>query len=488
MRVAWVASEMTPFAQTGGLGDVAGALPAVLAGLKHQVSAFLPKYRIIDLERHLFTSRPEEIRVPLGDRTEVARLWEGQREGVRVILLDHDGFYDREGLYQEKGVDYPDNAGRFIFFSRGVLEAVKVLDLQPDVIHCHDWQSGLIPAYVKTVYGSDPYFADIASLLTIHNLGYQGVFPAAVFPLTGLPGDLFTPGGVEFWGKVNFLKAGLVFADLVSTVSLTYSQEIQTPEFGHGLDAVLRQRAGDLSGVLNGVDYQDWNPRTDPYLAGTYSPEDLASKAACKRDIQEMMGLPTRADVPLLGIVSRLAYQKGIDLIVATAERLLSLDVQMVLLGTGDVELERALQNLHRRFPDRLAVQIRFDVALSHRILAGADIVLIPSRYEPCGLNQMYGLAYGTIPVVRATGGLHDTIIPFDPRAGTGNGFTFSKAEAGDLLEAVRRAIALFHDKAAWERLMKNAMAADFSWERPASEYERLYRLAVERRRGRPTL
>ncbi|MGH7424115.1 MAG: glycogen synthase, partial [Candidatus Methylomirabilales bacterium] len=302
-------------------------------------------------------------------------------------------------------------------------------------------------------------------------------------PLTGLPGDLFTPGGVEFWGKVNFLKAGLVFADLLSTVSLTYSQEIQTLEFGYGLDAVLRQRAGDLSGVLNGVDYQDWNPRTDPYLVGTYSPENLAGKAACKRAIQEMVGLPTRAAAPLLGVVSRLAYQKGIDLIVATAERLLSLDLQIVMLGTGDVELERALQNLHRRFPDRLAVQIRFDVELSHKVVAGADMVLIPSRYEPCGLNQMYGLAYGTIPVVRATGGLRDTIIPFDPGAGTGNGFTFNKAEAGDLLQAVRLAIALFHDKAVWGRLMKNAMAADFSWERPAREYERLYRLAVERRR-----
>jgi starch synthase len=474
---------MTPFAQTGGLGDVAGALPAVLAGRNHQVTAFLPKYRTIDLARHRFASRPEKIHVSLGDRTEVAGLWEGERGGVRVILLDHDGFYDREGLYQEKGRDYPDNAERFIFFSRGVLEAVKVLDLQPDVIHCHDWQSGLIPAYVKTVYGSDPYFADVASLLTIHNLGYQGVFPAAVFPLTGLPEDLFTPGGVEFWGKVNFLKSGLVFADLLNTVSVTYSQEIQTPEFGYGLDAVLGQRATDLFGVLNGVDYQDWNSRTDPYLVGAYSSEDLTGKAACKRNIQEIMGLPARAEVPLCGVVSRLAYQKGIDLVVATAERLLSLDVQMVLLGTGDPELERALQDLHRRFPDRLGVRMRFDVALSHKIMAGADIVLIPSRYEPCGLNQMYALAYGTIPVVRATGGLRDTIIPFDPGGGTGNGFTFTRAEADDLLEAVRHAIALFRDKAAWGRLMANAMAADFSWERPAREYERLYHLALERRR-----
>jgi starch synthase len=483
MRIAWVSSEMTPFAQTGGLGDVAGALPAVLVGLNHQVTALLPKYRTIDLGRHLFTSRPEKIQVSLGDRTEVAGLWEGQRGSVRVILLDHDGFYDREGLYQDKGVDYPDNPERFIFFSRGVLEALKVLNWRPDVIHCHDWQTGLVPAYLKRVYGSDPYFAGVASLLTIHNLGYQGVFSAQVFPLTGLPGDLFTPGGVEFWGKVNFLKSGLIFADLLNTVSLTYSQEIQTPEFGYGLDAVLGQRATDLFGVLNGVDYQDWNPRTDPYLVGTYSSEDLTGKAACKRDIQEMMGLPTRAEVLLCGVVSRLAYQKGIDLIVATAERLLSLDVQIVLLGTGDVELERALQDLHRRFPDRLGVEIRFDVALSHKIVAGADIVLIPSRYEPCGLNQMYALAYGTIPVVRATGGLRDTIIPFDPGEGTGNGFVFTRAEAGDLLEAVRQAIALFRDRAVWRRLMAKAMAADFSWKRPAREYEQLYRLALERRR-----
>jgi starch synthase len=484
MRVAWVASEMTPFAQTGGLGDVAGALPAVLAGFNHQVTAFLPRYRAIDVERHSFTRRPEKIQVPLGDRMEVAGLWEGRREGVRMILLDHSGFYDREGLYQENGADYPDNAERFIFFSRGVLEALTVLDLKPDVIHCHDWQSGLIPAYLKTVYGGEAFFADVASLLTIHNMGYQGIFPAGAFPLTGLPGDLFTPGGVEFWGNINFLKAGLVFADLLNTVSVKYSQEIQTPEFGYGLDPVLRQRAADLYGVLNGVDYQDWNPKTDPYLVATYSSGDPSGKAACKRDIQNVMVLPPRADVPLLGVISRLAHHKGIDLIVAIAERLLSLDVQLVLLGTGEVELEGALQVLQKRFPDRLAVRIGFDVALSHKVQAGADMLLMPSRYEPCGLGQMYALAYGTIPVVRATGGLADTVIAFDPVAGTGNGFTFIDAEAEDLLRTLHQAISLFRERAIWSRLMANAMAADFSWGRPAREYERLYHLAVERRRS----
>jgi len=484
MQIASVASEMMPFAHTGGLGDVTGALPPVLARLGHQITAVLPRYRTINPERHALVRRREEIRVPLGDtRTEAANLWEGRWRGVRVILLDHAGFYDREGLYQEKGVDYPDNAGRFIFFSRGVLEALKVLDLRPDVIHCHDWQSGLIPPYLKTVYGGDAFFADVASLLTIHNLGYQGLFPAEVFPLTGLPHGLFAPHGVEFWGKVNFLKAGLMYADLLSTVSVTYSQEIQTPEFGCGLDSVIRQRAADLYGVLNGVDYQDWNPKTDPYLVATYSSEDLSGKAACKRDIQKVMDLPPRADVPLLAVISRLAYHKGIDLIVAIAERLLSLDVQMVLLGTGEVELEQALQVLQRRFPDRLAVRIGFDVALSHKIQAGADMLLMPSRYEPCGLGQMYSLAYGTVPVVRATGGLADTIISFDPAAGTGNGFTFIDAEAEDLLRTLHQAITLFRERAIWSRLMANGMAADFSWERPAREYERLYELAVERRR-----
>lgn len=485
MRIVSAASEMAPFAKTGGLGDVACALPTVLAGSGHQVTAFLPKYRTINTESHALLRRPEEIRVPLGDRTERAHLWEGQRRGVRVILLDHDGFYGREGLYQERGEDYPDNAERFIFYSRGVLEALKVLDWKPDVIHCHDWQCGLIPAYLKTLYGSDPFFADTATLLTIHNLGYQGLFPAELFALTGLSDELLTPVGIEFWGKMNFLKAGLVYADLLSTVSPKYSQEIQTPEFGFGLDGFLRRRAADLYGVLNGVDYHEWNPRTDPYLVAPFSAEDLTGKAACKRDVQEVMALPVRAEVPLLGMISRLAYQKGIDLVTGIGEDLLSLDLQMILLGTGDVGLERSLQDLQQRYPDKLAVRIGFDVALSHKIKAGADIFLMPSRYEPSGLGQMYSLAYGTIPIVRATGGLDETIIPFDPGAGTGNGFTFLRADPEDLLRTVRQAIGLFHQKTVWNRVVHNAMAADFSWERSVREYVKLYQLALQRRRAR---
>ncbi len=485
MRIASAASEMTPFAKTGGLADVTGALPIIMAALGHQVTAILPKYRTINVESHAIVRRREEIRVPLADRSERAHLWEGQRRGIRVILLDHEGFYGRVGLYQDKGEDYPDNAERFILFSRGVLEALKVLNWKPDVIHCHDWQASLIPAYLKTLYGTDPFYDDTASLLTIHNLGYQGLFSAERFALTGLSEEIFAPEGMEFWGRINFLKAGLVYADLLNTVSPRYSQEIQTPEFGFGLDGLLRQRAADLYGVLNGVDYHEWNPRTDPYLVASYCSEDFTGKAACKRNVQQVMALPTRPDVPLFGVISRLAYQKGIDLVAGIAEDLLSLDLQMVLLGMGDVGLEQRFKDLQQKYPDKLAVRIGFDVVLSHKIKAGADIFLMPSRYEPSGLSQMYSLAYGTIPIVRATGGLDETIIPFDPGAGTGNGFTFPRADDEELLRTVHQAIGLFHQKAVWNRIVQNAMAADFSWERSAREYERLYQLALQRRGAR---
>ncbi len=484
MRIVFASSEMTPFARTGSLGDVAGSLPVTLAKLGHELVVFLPKYKVIRVEKHRLVRRPERIQVPLGHGVEEGELWERELNGVRVLFLGHEGFYGRAGLYQEEGEDYPDNAERFIFFCRGILETLRVLGWTPEIIHCNDWQTSLIPAYLKTVYRKESLFTGVATLLAIHNLGYQGLFPAETFPLTGLPPELFTPRGMEFWGKVNFLKVGLVYADLLTTVSSRYSQEIQTPEFGYGLDGLLRERAADLFGILNGVDYQDWNPRTDPYLVVNYSSEELKGKAACKRDLQEVMGLPSRGEVPLLGVISRLAYQKGIDLIAQIAEDLLILDLQIVLLGRGEVEMERTFQSLQQKFPSKLGVRIGFDVALSHKIEAGADTFLMPSRYEPCGLHQMYSLAYGTIPIVRATGGLDDTITPFDPITGTGNGFKFLHADPEELLQTIRRAIALFRQKVLWTRLMQNAMTTDFSWERSAREYVRLYQLALERRKG----
>lgn len=484
MHVLLVSSEVVPFAKTGGLADVAGALPRALAGLGVEVTVALPRYRSIDGARFGFRKVLDGVRVPVGDRQETLAVFEAPMPGARALLLGHEGFFGRDGLYQEKGQDFPDNAERFTAFARGLLEAVRLLGLAPDLLHCNDWQTGLIPSYLKTLYAGDPALGRAATLFTIHNLGYQGLFPAEQFRVTGLPWELFHWQGLEFYGKVSFLKAGLVHADCLSTVSRRYSQEIQTPEFGAGLEGVLRERAADLYGILNGVDTEEWNPATDKHLAAHYSRADLSGKAACKADLQKAMGLPVRPEVPVLGVISRLADQKGVDLVAASAEALLAEGTQVVLLGTGDPKLEAAFTALQQKQPTRAGVRIGFDVALSHKIEAGADLFLMPSRYEPCGLNQMYSLLYGTIPVVRATGGLDDTVTPFDPKSGRGNGFKFAEATPAALLAAVREALACYWSRALWRRLVQNAMAADFSWTRSAKEYVQVYRRAIAKQRG----
>lgn len=484
MHVLLVASEVVPFAKTGGLADVAGALPRALAGLGLEVTVALPRYRAIDGTRFGLRKVHEGLRVPVGERLEALTVFEAPMPGARALLLGHEGFFGRDGLYQEKGKDYPDNAERFTAFCRGVLETVRALRLAPDLLHCNDWQTGLIPPYLKTLYAADAVLGRAGTLFTVHNLGYQGLFPPEQFTVTGLPRDLFHWKGLEFYGKVNFLKGGLVYADCLSTVSRRYSKEIQTPEFGAGLDGVLRERAADLYGILNGVDTEEWNPATDKYLAANYSRSDLSGKAVCKADLQKTMGLPVRPEVPVLSLISRLADQKGIDLVAAAAPALLAEGTQLVLLGTGDPKLEAAFTALQQKQPTRAAVQIGFDVALSHKIEAGADLFLMPSRYEPCGLNQMYSLLYGTVPVVRATGGLDDTVVPFDPKTGEGNGFKFVEATAEALLAAVREALACYRDRPVWRRLVGNGMAADFSWTRSAGEYVEVYRRAIAKRRG----
>lgn len=484
MHVLFVSSQVVPFAKTGGLADVAGALPQALAGLGVEVTVVLPRYRAMDGSRFGLKKVHEGLRVPVGDRLEALAVFEAAMPGGRALFLGHEGFFGREGLYQEKGQDYPDNAERFTAFCRGALEMVRALRLTPDILHCNDWQAGLIPAYLKTRYAADPVLGKAGTLFTVHNLGYQGLFPAEQFRVTGLPWELFHWQGLEFYGQVNFLKAGLVYADCLSTVSRRYSQEIQTAEFGVGLDGLLRERAADLHGILNGVGTEEWNPATDKHLAAHYSRSDLGGKAACKADLQKAMGLPARPEVPVLGVISRLADQKGIDLVAAAAPALLAEGTQLILLGTGDPKLEAAFTALQQKQPTRAAVRIGFDVALSHKIEAGADLFLMPSRYEPCGLNQMYSLLYGTVPVVRATGGLDDTVTPFDPTTGAGNGFKFAEATAEALLAAVREALACYRDRPLWRRLVLNGMAADFSWARSAGEYVQVYRRAIAKRRG----
>jgi len=482
MRILLAASEVAPFAKTGGLADVAGALPKALAKLGHDIRVVLPKYRMVDAKKHGLRRVVASLPVPVAGRTEQTTIWQGAIESAPVYFVQHDGYYDRDALYQTKGGDFPDNAERFAFFSRAILEMLRPLDFLPEVYHCNDWQTGLVPTYLRTTLQGVRDLQTTGVLFTVHNLGYQGLFGPEVLATANLGHDIFNPFGIEFYGKVNLLKAGLVFSDLITTVSRKYSQEIQTEEFGHGLEGVLRARAKDVHGILNGIDYDEWHPTRDAYLVSKFSRDDLRGKAACKADLQHAFGLPEQPNVPLLAVISRLTPQKGMDLVAEALDSMLNLDAQFVLLGTGDADLHKAFEGAKARHPSRVGLKLGFDVALSHKIEAGADMFLMPSRYEPCGLNQMYSLAYGTVPVVRATGGLEDTIQPFDPKTGEGTGCKFSETTSQALLEAVRTAVGLYRQPGQWRRLVRNGMACDFSWDRSAKEYVALYQQILSRR------
>jgi starch synthase len=436
---------------------------------------------MVDVERYGLSRLGVTIEVPVAERTEKAELLEGTLDGdVPVYFIEKPSYFDRPHLYQTSdGVDYPDNSERFVFFSRGVLEALKALGQKPAVIHCNDWQTGLIPVYLKTMGRQDPHLGGVATVFSVHNLGYQGLFRHMDMPLTGLDWELFTPDGIEFYGKINFLKAGLMFADVLNTVSKTYAKEIQTEEFGHGLDGVLRYRSDVLYGIVNGIDYGVWNPASDPHIPSNYSPEDIKGKATCKKALQEELGLPTKGRTPLIGIVSRLATQKGFDLLVEAMDKLMAIDLQLAILGSGDPAYHEALEGAAKRYPKKIGLKLGFDEGLAHRIEAGSDMFLMPSRYEPCGLNQLYSLKYGTIPVVRATGGLEDTIANYSEARGTGTGFKFRSYSAAALLRVVQKACLVYADRRAWRRLMERAMAQDFSWGASARAYEEIYRRAV---------
>jgi len=488
-RVLIVSSEMVPFAKTGGLADVAGSLPLALSSLGWEVRTIMPKYRTVDKGGfNLRSSLPEgsSISVPIGEKVEKGSLMETvlPESKVTSYFLVHPGFYDRDELYRdrEKDGDYVDNDERFIFFARGTLESLKAIGWRPQVIHCNDWQAGLIPPLLKTVYSEDDFFQGVATLFSVHNLGYQGNFPPSTLPKTGLNGDLFQPlGPLEFWGKVSFLKAGLVYADLINTVSQRYAREIQSnSEYGLGMEGVLRQRRDDLYGIINGIDYQVWSPEADSLISYKYSQADLSGKEKDKSALLQEVGLPIpQGRVPLIGIISRLADQKGFDLIAEVIDQIMALDLQLVLLGTGDERYHRLFAEIGHKYPKKAGINLTFNNRLAHLIEAGADIFLMPSRYEPCGLNQLYSLRYGTIPVVRETGGLADTISDYDPQAGTGNGFLFRAYDSQEMLKAIKRALSLFRDRRSWERLMLRAMKEDFSWEKSAEKYSDLYQKAM---------
>ena len=486
VHVVMVCPEIVPLAKTGGLADMAGSLAAALEDLGVRVSVILPAYRKAFEQGRSFRDSGIRVSVRMGGRTEEAQVLCGViGRRIPVYLVRADRWFDREYLYGTPEGDYPDNAERFAFFSRAALEVLREIDA-PDILHAHDWQAAMAITFLKTQPERYPGLASVRTVLTVHNLGYQGLFPAREWGLLGLDSSLFTTEGLEFHGNISFLKGGVVFADSITTVSPTYAKEIRTAEHGFGMEGVLERRAGALTGILNGADYSVWNPATDRFLSQHYTPSDLSGKQACKADLQRVFGLPREPATPLLGIVSRLASQKGFDLLHEVIDELLERDLQFVLLGSGDKKYQDALREAARRHPGKMAVRIAFEEALAHRIEAGADLFLMPSRYEPGGLNQLYSLKYGTIPVVRATGGLKDSVEEFDPLAGTGNGFTFEAYEGAALLDAVDRALAAYHRKDDWTALVKNAMAADHSWKHSAGQYLELYGrlLGVEKQGG----
>ena len=480
MRIVFAASECVPFAKTGGLADVVGALAPEIAKLGHEVAVYLPLYaRVrphIDGELNYAV---RSITIPFEYYNRFVGIVDGsRREGVQYFFVDCPEMFDRPELYGTRAGDYPDNAERFGLFSRAVLEATKQLGV-PDVFHVHDWQAALLPVYLRTVYAGDPALRGAAAVLTIHNAAYQGVFPPVTTERLLLPWDIFTMDKLEQFDRFNFLKGGLVYSDMLTTVSRKYAEEIQTAEFGEQLDTVLRARAADLRGILNGVDYEKWDPATDGHLVAHYSAKNLTGKAACRADLLHAFGLDEVADgTPVIGIVSRFATQKGFDMVQQIAGQLSDREVAVVALGTGEPVYEKFFRDWAYWHKGNVAVEIRYDDGLAHKIEAGADIFLMPSRYEPCGLNQIYSLKYGTVPVVRATGGLDDTIEEWDAKKGTGTGFKFYGYDARDLMAAVDRALAAFKDKKAWTRLMRNGMAQNYSWEQPAREYVEVYEKA----------
>ncbi len=484
LNLVMAASEAAPYAKTGGLADVVGALSKALVARGISVSVFLPLYAQIDQKRFPLKSTGKTITVPISDRFETGEIFSHEIAGVQYYFIKHDPYFSRPGLYGTNEGDYADNAARFVFFSRAVLESIKALDLRPHILHSHDWHTGLIPVYLKTVYLNEPSFQETATLFTIHNLGYQGIFWHYDWHLLELPWDYFNHEALEFYGKINFMKGGLVFADALSTVSPTYAKEIQTAEYGYRLEGVLRKRRKDLFGILNGIDTEEWDPSRDPEIASTYDAKALQGKEKCKAALQKEVGLPVEKEVPLLGMISRLSEQKGIDLIVSIFDKAMAAGAQMIILGNGDKGYEMRLEALAKGYPSQAVVKIAYDHVLAHRIEAGADIFLMPSKYEPCGLNQMMSLRYGTVPVVRATGGLDDTIIQFNPDTLKGNGFKFKAYTATAFFRQIQSALSLYREKKKWRALIRNGMEGNYSWDASAEKYLTLYRRIHNKKRG----
>ncbi len=482
MNILLASSEVHPYSKTGGLADMVGALVKVLARRGHQIGLVTPLYPGIRERFPEMRSLGLMLDLPLGTRRVQGEVWTLEpNEGLTVYFIDQPHFYQRPSLYQKDGMDYPDNAERFIFLSKAVVHLARHLPWQPDLVHAHDWQLGLVPLLMQheklvTGWGNVP-----RTCMTFHNLAYQGTFSPAQYPLTNLPWDYFNPNGVEFYGSFNCLKSGIAYADVISTVSPRYAREITTPEFGCGLDALLRYRQGVLFGILNGVDYEEWNTRHNPFLKYPYSSTDLSGKTLDKLELQREMGLPVDEHIPLFGTISRLVEQKGVDIQLGALEEMLSANIQFVLLGSGAENYERGYRQLVQRYPSKVAARFGYDQGLAHRIEAACDFYLMPSRYEPCGLNQMYSLRYGTIPIVRITGGLDDTLVDATEDPEHADGIKFMEYSSRALARSIRKALALYAEPELLRHYQLNAMSADFSWDRTAEEYIKLYHRTLRR-------
>jgi starch synthase len=486
LKLLMVASEAAPFAKTGGLADVVGSLPPALHALGHDVRLVMPWYRNVRSVTGSLRLSRRKISVPMGGRVYQAGYRTGEIKGVPVYFIDVPEFYDRPELYGEQGQDYPDNAERFGLLSRAALELVRQIGFAPDVIHAHDWQAGLVPVYLHQQLWRDPFFAGTGSLFSIHNLGYQGIFPLAARRVLGLDEPLLANERLEYYGQISLLKGGISFADQVNTVSPTYCREIQTPEQGMGLDGLLRSRTDRLHGLLNGLDGNLWSPADDQALPHTYTAKDLSGKMACKKALQQELGLQLSAETPIIAMVTRLDSQKGIELVLECWDKIMQRDLQLVILGTGNPGFERRLADAAEYYPGQVRVLLRFDDALSRRIYAGSDLFLMPSRYEPCGLGQLIALRYGSIPLVHATGGLADTIV--DPQASANqtdganqaNGFAFHEYRHSSLLECLDRALATYAKAKDWRKLMLQGMTQDMTWAHAAGQYVDLYRSCID--------
>jgi len=456
MKILFASSEVVPFAKTGGLADVAGALPLALEELGEEVKIVLPRYKGITDSKFNIKRFKEDISYSVIGKN------------IRVFFIEKEEYFGRDGLYQDKAGDYKDNLERFSYYSKRTLELLKEINLKPDIIHVHDWQACLIPVYLRTLYAQDSFYQDIKTLLTVHNIGYQGLFPKEEFPKLGLDESLFSINGLEYYGKINILKGGLEFCDIINTVSPTYAQEIRTKEFGFGLEGVLEKRRDRLFGILNGLDYDIWNPQKDKFIAKGFSLDNPEGKYKNKEELQNICHFLLEPDIPLLGIVSRLAEQKGFDILAQGIDSICQMRLQLVVLGTGDLKYHQILGSMVKKYPKVISLHLKFDDALAHKIYAGSDIFLMPSKYEPCGLGQLISFRYGTIPLVFKTGGLADTV-------SRDNGFVFQHYAKEDLIKTLQKALTTFSNKDKWPGLIRNAMKCNFSWEESAKKYLQLY-------------